>query len=133
MLMTPAANSETKLSREFEARLGRLEPGQKVRAVVLLRTNVTPAAGRSRAARGAVAEAVREAAEQALRDVDGILRRFDGRRLAEGPSVLGAIPVETTAAGIRGLAASDWVQAVLEDQPIAALRSKSPNLQVTRS
>ena len=41
--------------------------------------------------------------------------------MAAGPSALGTIAVETTVAGINELAASDHVQAILEDQPISVL------------
>ena len=51
-------------------------------------------------------------------DIDEILKKHDGRRLARRPDALGSLPVETTAAGIRALARSRWVQAVFEDQPI---------------
>jgi hypothetical protein len=53
-----------------------------------------------------------------LQEVDAILARFHGRRLAEGPNALGYIPVETTSSGIRALAQSDSVRGIIEDQPV---------------
>jgi hypothetical protein len=57
-----------------------------------------------------------------MTDIDSILKRHDGRRLARRPNALGSMPVETTAAGIKALASSRWVQAILEDQPIKLTR-----------
>ena len=50
--------------------------------------------------------------------MDDILGRFDGQRFADEPDALGSIPVEATVAGIEALASSDWVKAIIEDQPI---------------
>jgi hypothetical protein len=113
--------AKLKLSPEFAARLSQLEPQQIVRAIVLLRTDNSAKAGarrQSRTERQAAIEAMRGSAQEALSAVDDILDHFDGHRQAEKPDVLGSIPVETTAAGIKALAASEWVRAILEDQPI---------------
>ena len=113
----------SKISGEFAARLDRFGPQQKVRAIVLLRIKETRTAmtqRRSRVDRQATIEAVRQSAEQAFGEIDGILERFDGRRLAD-VNALGSIPVETTARGIAALAASEHVKAILEDQPISLL------------
>src|SRR2546426_9371482 len=113
----------SKISRECAARLDRYGLKQKVRAIVLLRTKETGTATtqrRSRVNRQATVEAVRQSAEQDLGEIDGILERFDGRRLAD-VNALGSIPVETTARGIAALAASEHVKAILEDQPISLL------------
>lgn len=110
-----------KISREFAARLARLEPGEKVRAVVLLHTKGAagaPGKRQSPEERAAAVEAVRKSAERALNDVDELLAQFDGKRLAKKPDALGSIPVETTAEGIRALTSSRRVKAVLEDQPL---------------
>ncbi len=66
----------------------------------------------------ATSEALRQSTEEALDELDGILARFHGQRLAEHPDVLGSLPVETTAAGLRALASSRWVKAIMEDQAI---------------
>jgi hypothetical protein len=110
-----------KISSEFSTRLARVEPGDKVHAFVLLRTSGTSSRSSKRQSRGerkAAVEAARKSAERALTDIDSILKRHDGRRLARRPNALGSMPVETTAAGIKALASSRWVQAILEDQPI---------------
>ncbi|MBI3988994.1 MAG: hypothetical protein HY347_05195 [candidate division NC10 bacterium] len=113
-----------KISPAFKARLDRLGPRQKVRVIVMLRTKdagKAPGRRRSREDRQAAIEVIRKSAEQALIDIDKILERFDGRRLATSPDALGSIPVETTAAGITALATSEHVKAILEDQPISLL------------
>jgi hypothetical protein len=94
-------NNHSKISREFSRRLDRLQPRDKVRAIVMLR-------------------------EAALPEIDQILERFDGHRLAEHPNAVGAIPVETTVRGVIALAGADCVKTILEDQnihPIADLNS----------
>jgi hypothetical protein len=62
---------------------------------------------------------VRRLARPALLSIDRILHRFRGRRLAQGADALGSISVEATPAGIEALAASEYVRAILEDQPIS--------------
>lgn len=114
----------SKISREFKARLNHLKPEQKVRAIVMLRTDkAQPARSKDRSSsnRQAIINRVREAAESALSDIDGILKRFDGKRLAGRVSALGSVPVETTGEGIKALARSEHVKAILEDQAISSL------------
>lgn len=117
--------SKKKISSEFSARLARLGPGDKVHAFLLLRTGSTTnqsSKRQNRAERDAAVKAARKSAERALTDIDKILERHEGRRLARRPNALGSMPVETTAAGIKALASSRWVQAILEDQPIRLTR-----------
>ena len=52
---------------------------------------------------------------------DDILTRYDGKRLATSADALGCVPVETVAAGIKALAESEQIEAILEDQPIKPL------------
>ena len=114
-----------KISSEFSTRLARLEPRDKVHAFVLLRTGGTSSRSskrQSRAERKAAVGAARKSAERAMTDIDSILKRHDGRRLARRPNALGSMPVETTPAGIKALASSRWVKAILEDQPINLTR-----------
>ncbi len=116
---------EEKISPQFAARLDRLGPQQKVRAIVLLGVQNTEQGSTKRQSlteRQAAIEATRRSAGQALGDIDDILARFGGQRLAEMPDALGSLPVETTAAGISALAASEKVKAILEDQGIFLLR-----------
>lgn len=123
--MAAKKRSKRKISSEFSSRLARLGPGDKVHAFVLLRTGGTSnrsSKRQSRDERKAAVEASRKSAERALTDIDTILQRHDGRRLARRPNALGSMPVETTAAGIKALASSRWVQAILEDQPINLTR-----------
>ena len=66
-------------------------------------------------------ESIRNSAQPALTDIDQILKRFHGKRLAGEPDALGCIPIETTAAGISALAESDYIKTILEDQPVSLL------------
>src|SRR5689334_22584034 len=114
---------QPKLSREFTTRLARLRPQQKVRAIVLLTPTHPGSAAtqhRSRLDRQATITKLRQSTAQTLGELDNILTRFDGKRLAE-VNALGSVPVEIAAAGIPELAASAHVKAILEDQPIASL------------
>jgi len=113
-------SQKNKVSHEFAARLNRLDPQQKVRAIILLRTKDTgklTAWRQSRSERQAAIEAMRKSAEQALGDIDDILEHFDGQRLTS-PDALGSVCVEITADGINALAASEWVKVIIEDQKI---------------
>ena len=115
-----------KISREFATRLNRLDPKQKVRAIVMLRARENgpaPTRSESRESRQAIIDEIRRSANEALPEIDKILERFEGKRLANEVNALGAIPVEATAAGIVALAASNHVKAILEDQPITSLHT----------
>ncbi len=111
-----------KISPEFTARLNRLGPHQKVRAIVMLHfkdAGKARARRQSRVKRQATFNAIRESAEATLPEIDEILERFDGRRLVASVDALGSIPIETTTSGITALAASKHVKTILEDQPIS--------------
>ena len=115
-----------KISPEFARRLKRLAPDGMARAIVLLDAGPTPAAsaGRpSKAVRKEIAEAIRTAATPALAEVDRLLERSGGRRLAPGPDLFGSISVEAPASTLLALAASEHVRALLEDQPLSPLRN----------
>jgi len=121
MAQKKTVSEKKKISPEFAARLEHLGPRDEVRAIVFLRTTGAERptdAPQSREGRKAAVKATRRSAEQAMEDIDGILARFHGQRLADHPDALGSLPVEATAAGIRALASSRWVKAILEDQPI---------------
>jgi hypothetical protein len=113
-------SQQGKISPGFASRLDRLGPRQRVQAILLLRTDVDDRSSQRQRGdeREATVEATRKSADRALRSVDEILTRFDGQRLARRPDALGSIPVEATPAGIKALASSEWVTAVLEDQEI---------------
>jgi len=121
MAQKKTLSEKKKISPEFAARLEHLGPREEVRAIVLVRTSGAQGptdAPQSREGRKAAVKATRRSAEQAMEDIDGILARFHGQRLADHPDALGSLPVETTAAGIKALTSSQWVQAIMEDQPI---------------
>jgi hypothetical protein len=112
---------QSKISPAFNARLGQLDPEDEVRAIVLLRAEHPggPPEGRpSRAARKEKMRSVRDSLSGVLPDIDLILKRHRGKRLASRIDALGAVPVVTTAAGINALAASEHVKAIIEDQGI---------------
>jgi hypothetical protein len=104
------------VSDAFEARLRGLRAHAKVRAVVMLQREC-PAGSDPRDHADQV-RLTRESARAALGEVDAILARFHGRRLADEPNALGYISVETTPAGIRALARSNSVRGIIEDQPV---------------
>jgi hypothetical protein len=126
-MMRAAATSSAagQLSREFLARLDRLKPGERVRAVLLLSGREGRAgSGRrqSEVERTAAIASMRKPATAALAAIDEILRRHGGERLSDEVSALGSIAVEVGAAGLRELAEQPAIQAVLEDQPVALAR-----------
>jgi hypothetical protein len=114
-------SSPIKISAAFSARLDALAPSDTVRALVLLDTAREDSGGRrsKRSDRQTAVETVRQAAERAFRFLDETLDSYPGRRLAAKASALGTVPVETTRDGIRALADSGWVKAVLEDQKVS--------------
>jgi len=122
------ANGQSKISREFSRRLDRLKPRDRVRAIVMLRADGNGGGGAggrrpSVADRRDTAEKISQAAEAALPEIDQILEKYDGRRMAEHPNAIGAIPVETTVGGVIALAGSDCVKTILEDQNIQPIHT----------
>jgi len=130
-------NVHPKISREFSRRLDRLQPRDKVRAIVMLRaegnsgggagSRISGAKRPSRAERQEAAEKICQSAEAALPEIDQILEKFDGHRLAEHPNAVGAIPVETTVGGVIALAEADCVKTILEDQNILPINAAESN------
>jgi hypothetical protein len=113
-----------KISSEFAARLNPRDSKHLVRAIVILKTNgdtQSPVRPRTRASRSQAISRTRQAVLAALDEIDHILSRHNGRRLRTIPDALGSIPVETTSAGIRALANSRHVKAILEDQAVSLL------------
>ncbi len=112
----------SKISPEFDRRLRTLGPADRVQALLLLKVPGAPrrpGARTSTAERARIAGTIALAGERAVPEIDRILKDHGGRRLAEHASVLRSLPVETTPAGLRALAASGRVRAIIEDQPIA--------------
>ncbi len=120
-----AANVHYKISPTFSARLARLGPREKIRALVLPAQpplsdrdeNLSRAACREDAAASVAAQsdAVYTAIDSRL-DADG------GRRLSQNPNRLGFVLVEATAMALHRLAALECVSAILEDQPLHLIR-----------
>lgn len=112
---------KNKISSEFACRLNNLAPQQKVSVIVLLKLDNfdNPVNCRlSRAERRAIMEGIRNSANKSLDYIRKILQDFDGKQLAESPDVLGSIPIEISVAGVKALAASEAVKAVMEEQEI---------------
>ena len=110
-----------KISPEFEQHLSIHEPNNTVQAVLLISapSSKTPSSRQDRIAkRGEIKAALPTAAKLALSEIDQVLARFGGRRLADNVDALGSLPVETTPEGIRALANASRVQAILENQRI---------------
>lgn len=114
----------TGISEPFASRLARLKPRQVMRAIVMVHVappRKDPTRRMSRQERRDAIAAMRQAAQPALVEVDEILEQFNGKRLEETVSALGTVLVEATAAGIRALAQSPKIKAVMEDQSIRPL------------
>ena len=117
--------SHAKISPELDKRLAVLSVDDRIHAIVLLespRDRDPEGARPTRAQRRTIMQRLRNHGEQVLPEIDSVLARFSGRRLADQVNALGSLPVETTAAGIRALAESDRVKAILEDQPVSLLK-----------
>lgn len=116
--------AQAKISPEFEQRLASLGPADQVQAMLLLklRGRARPTAARTTLAeRQVIVGEAAAAADQAVPEIDRILSDHGGRRLAERVNALGSLPVETTPSGLRALAASGQVRAILEDQPVSLI------------
>jgi hypothetical protein len=125
MIHETAAPQHTKISREFATRLAGLPPRRKIRAIVMLQAGDPATANARRRAsseREAALRSARQRVESALPDIDQVLEKFGGKRLSGEMDALGAVSVETTAAGVRGLTSLECVKAVLEDQGILTIR-----------
>ena len=118
-------STKNKISNEFAARLDQLEPGETIRAVILLevKSSEKPVVRglQSDTQRKAAVDRVLQAAENALKDIDDIIDGFKGRRLDKHPTALGSVLVETTAAGVYALAESTKVKAIIEDQGVSLI------------
>ena len=122
-------SDSSKISPEFGARLEHLSPQQKIRAVVMLETERSPAAPggalptaparrQTPDERKAAIARIRSAAQHSLEEIRPILEAFHAHLLAPAPDAIGAVPVEIDAAGISALAQSNRVRTILEDQEV---------------
>jgi len=111
--------SRAKISPGFAARLERLRPEDKVRAIVMLKTKNAATSVKRRPAlrtRRSSVKGTRQSVTDVVPAIDRILKRHRGKRLKSEIDVLGAIPVITTSAGINALTHSEYVKAIFEDQ-----------------
>jgi len=114
-----------KISPEFSARLSSMRPRQKVRAIVLLKSDDSgknKGRRQSPEERRAAIERMQKSTERTLSYIDSVLERHGGKRLDNRPSSVGAVTVRTTPAGIRALARSKRVKAIMEDQRTRLIR-----------
>jgi hypothetical protein len=111
-----------KISVALATRLAQLSPRQKLRTIIVLQTgHLGRHAGKNRPTGEERQDEMyksRLASSRVMEDIDGILERFDGRRLSQ-PTALGTIVVESTPPGIAALCASEYVKAILQDQPLS--------------
>ena len=116
-------NAAIKISTAFMARLAQALPEQPVHAIVILdRTEMGAQANgqrQTREERQSAIETMRQLSARSLGEIDRILTKFNGNRLADHADVLGSIPVEATPPGIFALAESPSVKRILEDQRIS--------------
>lgn len=118
-------SSAAKISEPFSRRLGSYRPDQMVHAVVIVETGDGVPVGngrRSRQERRRAMDRIHRRGNAALPEIDSVLQHFQGRRLSDSVDALGCVAVETTVAGIKALASSDRVRAILEDQPISLIQ-----------
>jgi hypothetical protein len=84
-------NSQKKISSEFETRLARLDPHQKVHVIVLLQLNTaekTRGTRQTRLERQAIIQLVQDSAAKALEHIAGTIQRFDGHSLIDRPDLI---------------------------------------------
>lgn len=113
-----------KISAEFERRLADREPGSTVQAMLLIGIpfgKIFPSRLERKAKRKEMQQATSTVAVAVLPEIDRVLARFGGRRLADNVDALGALPVETTPEGIRALADAAVVRAIMENQAVLPL------------
>ncbi len=121
-----AARPRDPLSDHLRSRLASLSPTDSV-VVILALAWLDPAEPRTKRLtseqRQAMIAATRERARTGqFPAIDAILRDNGGRRLGDEPTALGTIAVETTANGVRALAESEHVAAILDDQPVHGIQ-----------
>lgn len=117
-------NLGDKVGPEFRDRLAHLSGKALVHAVLLVQQAAAGNGGGRRtrgSTRAALVEAGKRSAAEGLGEIDAILKKTGGHRLADAPDLLGSLPIETTAEGIVALAGSPRVKAILEDQQIKAI------------
>lgn len=118
------AEHPCKISDEFARRLADLAPNETVRAVVMPApylqkgSSDRPTRRLKESERQAMLREARQHTEASFHEIDTVLARTGGQRLSTGGNAFGYILIETNAAGIDAVSALDWVNVVMEDQPI---------------
>lgn len=122
------AKQPCKISDEFARRLAELAPDETVRAVIMPAPYLQKGNGErptrrmNDGERQAMLREARQHTEASFHEIDAVLARCGGQRLSTTGNAFGYILIETNAAGIDAVSALDWVNAVMEDQPIYSQR-----------
>jgi hypothetical protein len=115
-------SAKKKISQVFQTRLAGLDNDQMIHAIILLKTVPgSDARGQPRGYRQALTAYTGKSIEKHLPEIDTVLSRYGGRRLADHTSVLGSVPVATTRSGIYALAELPHVKAIIEKQSVSTL------------
>ncbi|MDJ0715507.1 MAG: hypothetical protein QNJ54_14975 [Prochloraceae cyanobacterium] len=121
IINTEQGTHPKKISTEFALRLASFDPQQKITVITLLNTGDTAnnqGKRQTRAERKTAIEAMQKSADRSLQNIEPIIQKHDGQKLADKPDILGSIPIEITVAGIKSLCESDSVKAIMENQKI---------------
>ena len=116
------ANDHEKVSKEFRSRLSKLAPEEKILALVLLDTtnsDLEKGKRQTRAERRQRIEEIQTAAEEAVPEIDKVLSRYDGKRLAAKANAMGCIPIQASQAAVMAVAGLDRVKSIIENQVIS--------------
>ena len=114
-------SSKQKISPEFAARLNSYPPTAKVKVIVLLQganSQVNDSRRQNKLERKAALQAMQDSVKQSWQIIDRLIQDFDGRKLTPKPDALGSISLEITPDGVRALATSDAVKAIIQNQTI---------------
>ena len=113
---------QPKISPEFAARLDSYPHTAKVRIIVLLQSASQQMTNNSRRQnrleRKAALRAMQDSVKESWQTIDRLIQDFDGKKLAPKPDAFGSISIEITPDGVRALAKSDAVKAIIENQTI---------------
>jgi len=117
-------SEESKISPQFQRRLGDLKPGQMITAIVVTKGPAFEDTGErpTRGQRKARISKRRETTKRMRSVIASLLAEENqGRVLEQDLGALGSIVVYATAEGLRRLAAEPNVEAILEDQKLHSL------------
>ena len=113
-------SSKPKISPEFAARLNGYPPTAKVRVIVLLKSanQQNNSHRQTRQERKAAIKAMQDSVDRSWQTVDRLIEEYKGKKITSKPDAFGSIAIEITPPGIKALALSDAVKAIIENQKI---------------